>query len=322
MSKQIQKKWAVVLIAVAFVATVAAAAALAAEQKFEEKFEKTLPLTQTGKLILNNVSGQIEVLTWKDAQVKVEALKTSKADTLDKAKENAAKVTIEVTGEAELVIVETKYPKRTGGFWGGDSIKVSVDYKVWVPEKAAVDLKSVSGDVQIAPIGGKAKIDCVSGNVEIRGAAGVEIKLVSGDLEIENIAGDAFIKAVSSNIGVTRIKGSVEADAVSGDIVLRDVSEAQKIDIKTVSGNVTYDGQIKAGGRYELKTHSGDVRMTLPAGSSFDLEADTFSGAIDSDFEITASGKISPKEIRGTVGKGGATLILKTFSGNVDVKKK
>jgi len=321
MRKSTPKKWPIVLVAVAFIAAVAAAPALA-EQKFEEKFAKTLPLSPTGKLMLSNVSGQIEVLTWKDAQVKIEALKTSKADTLEKAKENAAKVTIDVTGEAGLVRVVTKYPKRQGGFWGGDSIKVSVDFKVWVPEQAAVDLESVSGDVQVAPIGGKAKIDSVSGNVGLRGAAGAEVELVSGDLEIENIAGDAFIKAVSGNINVTRIKGSVEVEVVSGDIVLQDVSEAQTVDIKTLSGNVTYTGQLKAGGRYEIKAHSGDVRMTIPAGSGFDIEANTFSGDIESDFEITVSGKISPREISGTVGKGGATVILKTFSGNVDLKKK
>jgi len=321
MRKPTQKKWPIVLVAVAFIAAVAAAPALA-EQKFEEKFAKTVPLSKTGTLYLANVSGDIEVLTWKDAQVKIEAVKISKADSLEKAKENAAKVTIEVTGGAERVSVETKYPKRQGGFWGGDSISVSVDYKVWVPEEAAVEIKSISGDVQIAPIGGKARIDSVSGNVGLRGAAGADVKLVSGDLEMENIAGDAFIKAVSGDIDVTRIKGSIEADAVSGDIVLEDVSEAQTVDIKTVSGNVTYTGQLRAGGRYELKTHSGDVRMTIPADAGFDLEANTFSGDIVSEFEITVSGKISPKEIHGTVGKGGATLILKSFSGNVDLKKK
>ncbi len=321
MKKQRSSRWPVVLAAVALVAVLVAAPALA-EQKFEEKFEKTVPLSKAGTLYLTNISGQIEVLTWKDAQVKIEALKTSKADSVDKAKENAAKVTIEVTGETDRVSVETKYPKRIGGFWGGDSINVSVDYKVWVPEQAAVEVKSVSGDVKIAPIGGKAKIDSVSGNVGIRGAAGAEVKLVSGDLEMENVAGDAFIKAVSGDIDITRIKGSIEADAVSGDIVLKDVADAQTVDIKTVSGNVTYSGDLKAGGRYELKTHSGDVRMTIPAGSGFDLEANTFSGDIETDFEITVSGKISPREIRGTVGKGGATLVLKSFSGNVDLKKK
>ncbi len=71
-----------------------------------------------------------------------------------------------------------------GGFWGGDSINVSVDYKVWVPEQAAVEVKSVSGDVKVAPIGGAAKIGSVSGNVELGGAAGADVDLVSGDLTV------------------------------------------------------------------------------------------------------------------------------------------
>jgi DUF4097 and DUF4098 domain-containing protein YvlB len=320
MKKQ-NRTWMTVLAAAAFVVAFVAAPALA-EQTHEEKFAKTEALAKNGKLYLSNVSGEIEIMVWKEAQVKIEAVKTSKADSLEKAKENAAKVTIEVTKEGDLVRVETNYPKRTGGFWGGENIRVSVDYKIWVPDQAAVELKSVSGDVVVAPLGGMAKVECVSGNVKLLGAAGAEVKLVSGDLVMENIAGDAFIKAVSGNIDATRIKGSVEADAVSGDIELRDISEARSVDVKTVSGNVTYVGMIKDGGRYELKTHSGDVGMTIPADSAFDFEANTFSGDIDSDFEITVVGKISPREIRGTVGKGGATIVLKSFSGNVDLKKK
>jgi DUF4097 and DUF4098 domain-containing protein YvlB len=322
MMNKSNKTWMTVLAAAAFVAAFVAAPALA-EQTIEEKFAKTEALAKNGKLYLSNVSGQIVVAVWKEAQVKIEAVKTSKADTAAKAKENADKVTIEVTKEGDLVRVETKYPKRNGGgFWGGDRISVSVDYKVWVPDQAAVDLNSVSGDVTVAAIGGKAKVTCVSGNVKLAGAAGAEITLTSGDLTVENIAGDAFIKAVSGNIDVMKLKGSVEADAVSGDIKLRDVSEAQSVDIKTLSGNVIYFGSIQAGGRYELNAFSGDVRMTIPADSAFDLEAYTFNGSIDTDFEIKVSGKISPREIRGTVGKGGATITLKSFSGNVDLKKK
>lgn len=321
MVKRMCQKGTAALLGAAFILAFVAAPALAGE-KFEERFEKTEALAMNGKLYLSNVSGQIEVATWKNAQVKVEALKTSKAGSLAKAKENAAEVTIEVTKEGDLVRVETKYPKRRGGFWGGDSINVSVDYKIWVPEMAAVELKSVSGDVRIAPIGGKAKVNCVSGNVDLLGAAGAEIDLVSGELTLENIAGDAYVKAVSGNITAIKVMGSIEVEAVSGEIDLRDVSEAQTVNAKSVSGNITYIGKIKMGGRYELKAHSGDVRMTLPADSAFDLDANTFSGDIDIDFEIQVVGKISPREVHGTVGKGGATVVLKCFSGNVDLKKR
>jgi DUF4097 and DUF4098 domain-containing protein YvlB len=321
MRNRLQSKWPVVAVAAAFVLAFVAGPVLA-EQKFEEKFEKTVPLSKAGRLSLNNVSGQIEILTWKDAQVKIEALKTSKASSLDKAKENAAKVTIEVTSEADLVRVETKYPKESGGFWGGDSINVGIDYKVWIPEQAGIELRSVSGDIQVATIGGAAKIKCVSGNVDLGGAAGADIDLVSGDLVMANIGGDLFVKAVSGNIEASAVKGSVEVKAVSGDIRLQDISGAQTVSAESVSGNITYSGAIKEGGRYEIKTHSGDLRMIIPAASSFDLEANTYSGDIDSDFPITVSGKMSPREIQGTVGKGGATIILKSFSGNVDLKKK
>jgi DUF4097 and DUF4098 domain-containing protein YvlB len=321
MMTKTNQKWLAALMGAAFVLAFVAAPALA-DEKFQEKFEKTEALAKNGKLYLNNVSGQIEILTWKETQVKIEAIKISKASSLAKAKENAAQVTIEVTKDADLVRVETKYPKRSGGFWGGDSINVSVDYKVWVPDQVAVEIRSVSGDVMVAPIGGKAKIGCVSGNVDLKGAAGADVDLVSGELTLENIAGDAYLKAVSGNIQATGVKGSVEAEAVSGDIDLRDVSEAQTVSAKNVSGNITYVGKIKAGGRYELKAHSGDVRMTIPADSAFDFEASTFSGDIDSDFEIQVVGKISPREIRGTVGKGGATVTLKSFSGSIDLKKR
>ncbi len=320
MMKKLDSKWTAALLGAAFVLAFVAAPALA-EEKFQEKFEKTEALAKNGKLYLNNVSGQIEVMTWKETQVKIEAVKTSKAGSLAKAKENAALVTIEVTKDTDLVRVETKYPKRSGGFWGGDNINVSVDYKLWIPDTAAVELKSVSGDVRVAAIGGHARVSCVSGNVSLLGAAGADVDLVSGNLTLENVVGDAYVKAVSGNIEATRVKGSIEAETVSGDIGLRDVSEAMTVNAKNVSGNITYAGKIKAGGRYELKAHSGDVRMTIPGDSAFDFEANTFSGDIDSDFEIQVVGKISPREIHGTVGKGGATVRLKSFSGNVDLKK-
>jgi DUF4097 and DUF4098 domain-containing protein YvlB len=91
---------------------------------------------------------------------------------------------------------------------------------------------------------------------------------------------------------------------------------------KTISGNITYVGTILAGGNYELKSHSGNIEMSIPANAGFDFEANTFSGVIDTDFPIEVSGKISPKQIHGTVNKGGARIRVATFSGNVDLKKR
>lgn len=293
-----------------------------AREKYEEKFEKTEALAKDGKVYLSNISGDNVIKTWKENQVRILALKVSQASTAAKAKENAGEVTIEVTREGDGLRIETKYPKRRTPWGGQDSVNVSVDYELWVPEGASVEIRSVSGDVSVAPIGGRARVNCVSGDVDILGAAGADVELVSGGLTVKNIAGDAFVKAVSGDIRMTAIKGSVGAESVSGTIELVDVSDAATVTGKSVSGNIIYEGTIMPGGRYELKIHSGTIRMTIPASSAFEFEADTFSGVIDSEFEIQVMGKISPREVRGTVNKGGATVRLKSFSGDIELKKR
>jgi hypothetical protein len=320
MKNRDMKKGLAVPLILAFVVTIGSGLALGRE-RYEEKFTKTEALAKDGKVYLANISGDIEIKSWKEDQVKIEALKVSEAASMDKAKENAALVPIEVTREAGVLRIETKYPKDRHEWGGRDSINVSVNYKIWIPEKAAIEVKSMSGDVNLASIGGAAKINSVSGNVDVLGAAGVDVNLVSGDMTLENCLGDAYLKAVSGNIKATKVKGSVEIESVSGDLELRDVSEARTVTGKTVSGNIDYIGTIMAGGNYELKAHSGNVVMTIPANSSFDLEASTFSGVIDSDFEIQVVGKISPKEIHGTVNQGGARVRAKSFSGNVEIRK-
>jgi DUF4097 and DUF4098 domain-containing protein YvlB len=306
-------------LGLAFVLTVGAGLALGRE-KYEEKFAKTEALAKNGKVYLANLSGDIEIQSWKEDQVKIEALKVSEASSMDKAKVNAAFVTIDVTREADVLRIETRYPGRHG-FWGWDSVNVSVSYKLWIPEMASIEVKSESGDLKMASIGGAARIRTVSGDVAVFGAAGADINLVSGDLKVENVLGNAYLKTVSGNITATKVKGSVEVESVSGDLELKDVSEAKTVTGKSVSGSLTYTGTILTGGNYELTVHSGDVTMKIPANSAFDLEASTFSGTIDSDFPVQVMGKLSPKEIHGTVNGGGARIRLKSFSGSVEIKK-
>src|SRR4030042_1635685 len=106
----------------------------AAKEKYEEKFDKTVALAKDGKVDISNISGDITVMSWDQDQVKIEALKVSQASSLEKAKENAAKVTIEVIEEGNLLRIETKYPKSEK-FWGGESLNVSVDSTLWLPEQ-------------------------------------------------------------------------------------------------------------------------------------------------------------------------------------------
>ncbi len=292
-----------------------------AKDRYEEKFEKTEALAKDGKVFLGNISGDVIVKTWDKDEVRIEALKVSEASSEAKAKENCGQVTIEVTREAGVLRIDTKYPHQKR-FWGGDSLDVSVDYKLWVPSGASVEVKSVSGDLGLESLGGAVKARVVSGSVVLRkAAAGADLTTVSGDMAVEDVTGNVYLKTVSGDIIAARVKGSIEAESVSGGIEMREVSGAAGVNAKTLSGDVVYLGRLETGGRYSLKSHSGDVRMSLPADAAFSFDAETFSGDVDSDFKIEVSGKISPREVHGTINGGGAEVRLSTFSGSIDLKK-
>jgi DUF4097 and DUF4098 domain-containing protein YvlB len=299
-----------------------AVGAVQAADKFEEKFEKTVPLPKDGKVDITNISGQITVTSWSRGDVKIEAVKYSDASSEAKAKENAAKVTIEVATEGNVVRVETKYPKG-GGIFGGESVNVSVEYKLTIPTQAGLKAKNISGNIDAQGLGGHADLEVVSGDITLRSATkGAECNSVSGNVTVTGVTGDVFVKSVSGDVRARQIKGSIDAESVSGELELTEVSEASAVRAKALSGGIVYRGSINKAGTYTLKSHSGDVEMYLPAASAFDFEASTFSGDIASDFAIsTEDVHPSAKELRGVVDGGGAAVKLSSFSGDVRLKK-
>lgn len=293
---------------------------LMAMEKYEEKFERTEKLSRDGMVTLSNVSGDIKIMVWKEEKVKIEAVKYSRAASQAKAKENADKVKIEVTTGPGLVRIETRYPDSRKWF-GGES-NVSVDYTLWIPDKASIETRSVSGDVQIEKAGGTVSVSAVSGSISVVGGTGtISAKAVSGNVRVTEAEGDCELNSVSGDIYLSQVKGSVEAEAVSGSIKLLEVREARRVSAKSVSGSIEYRGQVLSGGVYRFTSHSGSVRLFLPEDSSFDLEASSFSGSVTTDFPVQVTGKLGGKTVQGRVGRGGAEVQAKAFSGSVEIRK-
>ncbi|MDH5706681.1 MAG: DUF4097 domain-containing protein [Candidatus Aminicenantes bacterium] len=315
-------KWMAVLACLLFFVGVAPILG-AAKEKYEEKFSKTVSLAKDGEVTIENVSGSVEVKTWDKGEVKIDATKVSSASTLSRAKENAAKVEIIVEKEGNTLNIGTEYPERRERHWGEDSLNVSVSYMVMIPAKAAVKVYVTSGNVDLEGIGGMTKVKTTSGRVELRKASqDVDLDVVSGRIDVQDVTGNTYLHTISGNITAEGIKGSIKATVVSGDIDLRDVSEADTVEAKITSGSVSYEGEIRSGGRYTLTSHSGSVEMIVPAGSKFEFEAKTFSGRIYTDFEVKVSGEISKRKLSGVVNDGGAVVELTTFSGSINLKKR
>lgn len=294
--------------------------ALAAGDTIEEKLNRTEALARNGRVSIQNVSGTIEVRSWDKAQVQIDAVKVAESSSESRARESLDLVKIQISNEGGLVRIETKYPEGRGF---GRNIRVRVNYVLRIPDQASLRVKNVSGDIEAHNIGGDLDIDEVSGDVTIKDAGrSVDGKTVSGDIHLAGAAGEVNLRAVSGSITASAITGSVEAESVSGDIDLRDIREASSVRAKTISGEIECETDILPSGRYSFDALSGGIRLVFPASASFEIDAETFSGRIHTDFPVTMTGKISPKSLHGTVGGGGATLKVKSFSGTVQIRKR
>lgn len=157
----------------------------------------------------------------------------------------------------------------------------------------------------------------------------VILRSTSGNLRVQRMSGDELTaNTLSGRVTVSDLKSrNVELRTVMGDMLLRDV-EAQRAFLQSTLGNVEYAGRFQRTGRYQILTHSGNIRVITPGTPGFDLDAMTFRGDLRSDFPFrviqqpqpAARGPRLQKVLRGAVGDAGAMLTMQTFGGNIEVQ--
>jgi len=128
---------------------------------------------------------------------------------------------------------------------------------------------------------------------------------------------------VMGKIEVNGVTGDVTVDSIDGDIRLQGI-RASSVDVKVTAGNIFFEGDLRDGGSCSLQAVKGDIDVTLPAATPFDLNARSLSGAINiGDFvNSLMGGSKLRKNVSGTHLKGGARLSLTTFAGRVLLHKK
>lgn len=191
-------------------------------------------------------------------------------------------------------------------------------FEITVPAGARVSARSWSGSVSVKGVRGDLETRTQSADVDLRDVGRIDVESLSGDVTIHGVTGESMIHTVSGDIELDTARGDVEIETVSGDIDLRDVV-AKQIRTHTTSGDVEFSGQILPDGRYEYNTHSGEIRLALPADVGAQLNVATFNGAIESDFPITlqAGKDHDNKRLSFTLGQGTARISAETFSGDI-----
>jgi len=295
-----------------------------------EKFTQSYKVGDGAALDLSQLSGDIRVTGGSGNEIKIEATKRVRHRDAEEAKRLLAALRIEVNNFNGRVEVRTVYPRR-GSF--GNNISASVDYVIAVPANTTVSLKSISGDVSVASVNGEVRAETISGDVNISNSPNVAIaKTISGDVTAQNVGAETtlVLSTISGTVLGSGLKvRALEAGSVSGNVRLIG-SEVERLEAKSLSGSIEFEAPLTKGGRYELTSHSGNVRITLSGNTGFELDADTFSGSVRSDVPVTLrsmgqtdqSRRGSNRAIRGSYGDASAFLAVRSHSGSVVITRK
>jgi DUF4097 and DUF4098 domain-containing protein YvlB len=197
------------------------------------------------------------------------------------------------------------------------------NFEVSVPAGVHLTAGTWSGSLIVRGVHGEIEAHAQSGDIEIYDAGDrLEVETLSGDVTVKAVRGDASIHTLSGDVTLDHAASTLEVETVSGDIDLGAMASRQ-IRTNSTSGDLTFSGTIVDGGRYEFQTHSGEIRLELPANVGAQLSLSTFSGEIDTAFPITliqgehGIGSSQAKKMNFSLGKGTARIIAETFSGDV-----
>jgi DUF4097 and DUF4098 domain-containing protein YvlB len=135
------------------------------------------------------------------------------------------------------------------------------------------------------------------------------------------------VKTLTGPITLSNIHdGHVEVDSLSGLVTMTSVT-GQLVQVISTSGNIIYIGDFGSSGEYRLTSHSGDIDATVPESTSADVSARSVRGEVQDDIPLQPRTHTwlplkQGSAFVGTMGKAASSVVLRTFSGKIHLKKR
>jgi len=215
-------------------------------------------------------------------------------------------------------------------------------------------VRATHGDVGVESVRGDLEVRGEHGPVRVRdvsGAASVESSF--GDAQLEKVGGDARVTVAHGGIDASDVVGGVTAETSHADVTLARIGGPVQVKVShggvkaralekgaqvTASGDVEIDGfrgdvrvEVDRGGvvlvpagaltdRVWVSATHGAVRLEVPAGSRFALDATAEPGEVEVDVPGLVLTSTSSGVAKGEIGGGGNPVHLQARHGDVRVQ--
>jgi len=280
------------------------AAAPLAAQRYQGRDETTFTYSRrvsSGSLItIKSLNGPITVTSASGNELEIRAEKRMRG-----ARDDARDMSFEVDESGDGVKICTVYRDQSvcDEDTNFNNVRMSVAFVVALPRGARLRAGTGNGEISVEGTGGDIDVGTGNGKVRVSGTSGtVRAATGNGEVSVDGARGQVRASTGNGRVYVSTSSGPVSVSTGNGDIDVR--MEA-----------------LSAGDDMNFSSGSGDIRLTLPADFNGEIDAGTGNGSLHSDFEIRLSGRVDPQHVRGTIGRGGRMIKLRSGNGALELRK-
>jgi hypothetical protein len=128
------------------------------------------------------------------------------------------------------------------------------------------------------------------------------------------------VSTINGTVTVDGATAEVEASTINGDLEVS--TTGGPVNATNVNGNVRARlGRLESDSPMEFTTVTGNVSVEFSGDFGADVELQTLNGTLNTNFEMTLSGRVDPKHLRAHIGKpGGPRIRLETINGSVELR--
>lgn len=197
-------------------------------------------------------------------------------------------------------------------------------------------IKVEHGPIEMDTIGGKAQISNSHGPIMVREIGGDFIAENShGPIQAERVGGQAIVKTRRGSIQLSNVAGEVAAENHHGSILLNSITgrisvrtrgsveienPGADIMVQSQGGSIDIHPHLPISHTYAIQSKEGSVDITIPDGSTVDVQAFVNRGRLRTDLPLSITGSPGAGQaISGKLNGGGARIAIEVDRGSLDI---
>jgi hypothetical protein len=164
----------------------------------------------------------------------------------------------------------------------------------------------------VSGVKGQAEVDVQHGSLTVRETGGLKARLSYGEVVAESVEGDVAIHARHAGVRASNVGGQVEIETSFADI--RVEGAGGRIQARVTHGDAHLAPGVPIKEAIDASATDGGIRLDVPSGSHFELDAESRHGELDlgvPGLHSEVSGEGTPARATGTIGGGGARVTLR-----------